>query len=494
MSGRFHVSLYRKLHVIIKYNRIEGKEVLEIERKYLLKDSILSLIKKHTLAKHKIIQFYTTITPVHGIRYRKMDDRYFKTIKNGSGASREEEETETTKNIFKQKMKKRIQDPIKKDRYMFDFEGKTYSIDVFKKNLKGLYILEIEFPDMQEFDQFTLPKILAEHLIKDVSFDEAYKNKNMVLYGKPQTTDTRDTIFTELDTKSIKELDTYFIPELSPLDALEVILYKFSCSILLYKERMILNDNAEDLHQFRVNIRKSRAFLNEFSFLFPKEQQIHFNDNLASFATKTNRKRDLDVIKERLLEYNKPLKMLQKDIQDQRTQEYHKIQKMLKSKTFKHFFSTYQSTLKNRTDLTSEYLTGSIQTTAKKVIQSRYSKIIKKIDALEKEFDEKKLHKIRIAFKKLRYLLEEFQHIFGEEKIEKIIKDGKQLQTLLGDFNDTVNQKTLLHDYFKANKKKISHNHKLEHSLLDQTSKIEKKLMKKAQKKLAQFKKKPFTL
>ena len=52
---------------------------------------------------------------------------------------------------------------------------------------------------------------------------------------------------------------------------------------------------------------------------------------------------------------------------------------------------------------------------------AKKSLVQKKIDALEKEYHDKELHKIRISFKKLRYLMEEFQHIFGEKKIEKMI-------------------------------------------------------------------------
>ena len=117
-------------------------------------------------------------------------------------------------------------------------------------------------------------------------------------------------------------------------------------------------------------------------------------------------------------------------------------------------FIAYQNALKKDTLLTSDNNQDTIEHTAKQVIKELHLKIVKKIDALEKDFDDKKLHKIRISFKKFRYLLEEFQHIFGEEKIEKMIEKGKKLQTLLGDFNDTVNQTKLLHNYFKSNKKK----------------------------------------
>ena len=466
----------------------------EIERKYLLKDSILSLIYKYGLKKHRIVQFYTTITPLKGVRYRQMDDLYFKTVKHGTGASREEKEVEISKKKFQKNFEYRIKEPIRKNRYLFDYEGKEYSIDVFKKGLKGLYMLEIEFPSMKAFEQFKLPKILKAHVIKDVSFDEAFKNKSMVLYGRPQTAYDMDAIFTELDKKDIDELDAYFIPNLSPIDALRVILYKFSLSILAYKESIIQQDDTEDLHQFRINIRKSRAFLKEFAFLFPKKQYTYFNENLDRFATETNHKRDLDVIKERLWQLDDDHDMIQKDIKQQRKQEQQNIEKMLKSKTFEDFFHTYQRTLKKETLLTSDNNTGTIEEIAKQVINDLHLNIIKKIDALEKEFDDKKLHKIRISLKKFRYLLEEFQRIFGETKIEKMIEKGKKLQTLLGDFNDTVNQTKLLHDYFKSNKKSISEGKEIEQKLLKKTSKRQEKLMLQAKKKLHKFKDKTLKL
>ena len=460
----------------------------EIERKYLLKDSILSLIEEHGLQKHRISQFYTTITPRKGVRYRQMDEHYFKTVKHGSGPSREEIEVEISGRKFQKKRKNRIKTPIRKNRYMFYLEGEEYSIDMFKKDLKGFYILEIEFPSMKAFKSFTLPPVLEEHVIKDVSFDESFRNKNIVLYGRPPSSYDLHAILKALKTKSIEELDTYFIPNLTPLDALRVILYKFSLSILAYKERMTMHDDAEDLHQFRINIRKSRAFLKEFGFLIPKKHLAYFNEHLSSFATQTNQKRDLDVIKERLRELDKDHKMIQKDIRQKRKVEYQQIQKMLNSQTFRNFFHSYQDILIHDTLLTSGNDTGSIEKTARQVIGLLHHKIIKKIDALEKDFNVDKLHKIRISLKKLRYLLEEFQHIFGEEKIENMIDKGKELQTLLGDFNDTVNQKKLLHDYMKRNKKKISHRKALEHTLLDKTEKNQEKLMLQAKKKLHKFK------
>ncbi|HEY9189878.1 MAG TPA: CHAD domain-containing protein [Sulfurovum sp.] len=298
----------------------------------------------------------------------------------------------------------------------------------------------------------------------------------------------------------MKEIEKTYLPknsDLSSLDALDVlhlILYKYSNAILSYKTRMLLHDDPEDLHKFRVNIRKSRAFLKEFAFLFPEEQYTYFSENLKEFATQTNQKRDLDVIEERLealeIEHGK----LQEEIDRQRDQEQQHIREMLQSKAFEDFFHTYQNTLKKEKPLTAENNQDTIDTTARKVIQKRHRKIVKKIEALEKEPDSRKLHKIRISLKKLRYMLEEFQHIFGEEKSEKMINKGKKLQTLLGDYNDTVNQATLIHNYLASHAENLTERRALEESLLKETSKDQKKLLHEAMKELHRFKAQPFSL
>ncbi len=89
-------------------------------------------------------------------------------------------------------------------------------------------------------------------------------------------------------------------------------------------------DAEEDLHQFRVNIRKSRAFLKEFAFLLPTKEHNYFNEKLSEFASLTNQKRDLDVIKERLVELEEAHDVIQEDMSKQQESEHQKITQMLK--------------------------------------------------------------------------------------------------------------------------------------------------------------------
>ena len=156
--------------------------------------------------------------------------------------------------------------------------------------------------------------------------------------GKKMKNRNISSIFKGLDTKHIDKLEHYYISNMPSIDALRVILYKYSLSILFYKERIVLHNNDEDLHQFRVNIRKSRALLKEFEFLFPKELYTYFNEYLSMFATQTNKKRDLDVIGERLEQLDEKHGSIQKNIREQQLSEHQHIEAMLKGQTFINFF------------------------------------------------------------------------------------------------------------------------------------------------------------
>jgi CYTH domain-containing protein len=67
-----------------------------------------------------------------------------------------------------------ISKKIRKYRYHFWYEGLTWFADEYLDNNKGLWIAEVEIPS-EDF-QFAVP----EFVIRDVTDDERYYNKNLV--------------------------------------------------------------------------------------------------------------------------------------------------------------------------------------------------------------------------------------------------------------------------------------------------------------------------
>ena len=268
------------------------------------------------------------------------------------------------------------------------------------------------------------------------------------------------------------------------------VLFKYSLCILFYRERLLLDSEPEDLHQFRINIRKSRAFLKEFKSLLPKKHFHYIYDHLSLFASETNKKRDLDVIKEHFMDDNLILEIITK----QQLSEEEKIEKMLRSHSFNLFFITYHDLLKTDKVFDTVQDPENISNTAKEILTKLHIKILDKIDQLEKNYQDAELHKVRIALKKLRYLLEEFQGVLDSNKVEKFIKKGKKLQTLLGDFNDLVSQTALLHEFFDLYLKTLPQSKEIKERYLKETSQQEEQLRTTAMKKLHKFKKKALKL
>lgn len=64
---------------------------------------------------------------------------------------------------------------VEKTRFVFKYEDQTFELDVFKKALSGLAILEIELDSKK--DKVKLPSFLK--IIKEVTEDKKYSNYNL---------------------------------------------------------------------------------------------------------------------------------------------------------------------------------------------------------------------------------------------------------------------------------------------------------------------------
>ena len=81
---------------------------------------------------------------------------------------------------------------------------------------------------------------------------------------------------------------------------------------------------------------------------------------------------------------------------------------------------------------------------ARKRIHKQYRRILKDGNQILDNTEDETLHKLRIACKKLRYLMEFFSSLFPGKKINRLIAQLKTLQDNLGDFNDLCVQEIYL--------------------------------------------------
>lgn len=147
----------------------------EIEKKFLLRklpDGITGGIK--------IRQGYLSGGDPE-VRVRAKGDKFFLTRKDGAGFVRREEEYEITKEVFEILWSLTKTARIEKTRYeIVAADGLMWEIDEFQDRRTGeLFLAEVELPDESIVPE--IPSAIAEVIEKDVTEDEAYKNKNLAI-------------------------------------------------------------------------------------------------------------------------------------------------------------------------------------------------------------------------------------------------------------------------------------------------------------------------
>ncbi len=448
--------------------------MLEIEQKYLLDASVLRCLKKNNIKYKNLTQYYTDISKEKSVRFRKEDKKYYKTIKLGKGAVREENEKEISKAEYEKSMKKALGSIIKKRRYFFDIEDFIYSVDVYEKPFSDLYILEVEFEDIKRYENFHLPVSIKQYVKKEVTEDEAYKNKNLALFGKP------------LLSESEKNVSYVLMKKLSLLKS----------DILKYREKVLESKDDEALHQFRISLRKSASLLSEFSFLCEDGDFEDYKSRLKEIITLTNKKRDLDVMQSSLEKVKESLHNeqliktfdgLHNKLRKELLHESVKIIKYLHSSDFTLLMHSYgefiESGYKEHISFYGRY---GISEVLQYLISNRLAKIKKMIKKFNKDFEIQRLHKLRISFKKLRYISESFSEYFDQTTVKNFTKELKKLQNILGDFHDIYQQKEL----FKNLKKEQAEDNikfLIDNVILPKLDKKEKKALLKVEKRIGSF-------
>ncbi|UCH85415.1 MAG: CYTH domain-containing protein [Candidatus Latescibacterota bacterium] len=159
----------------------DGVERLEIERKFLVSEPPVSRQQPTT-----IHQGYITVgSDGTEVRLRRKGDRFFQTIKRGSGLSRREAEVELTQTQFDTLWPQTEGRRVVKDRYEIPYRGRVIELDVFHGKLEGLIIAEVEFDSEKECESFTPPDWFGD----DVTENPEYKNRSLALEGRPGLTD-----------------------------------------------------------------------------------------------------------------------------------------------------------------------------------------------------------------------------------------------------------------------------------------------------------------
>ncbi len=147
----------------------------EIERKFLVKNRDFIHQSK---SKHSIKQGFLSTHKKRTVRIRILDNKGFITIKGKSdkkGLVRLEWEKEIPLNEAKQLLKLCKKPILSKTRYLIDFKGSLFEIDVFKKKNKGLIIAEIELDNKNQ--SFEKPDWLGKEVTGEIKYYNSVLSK-----------------------------------------------------------------------------------------------------------------------------------------------------------------------------------------------------------------------------------------------------------------------------------------------------------------------------
>jgi adenylate cyclase len=145
----------------------------EIERKYLVGETILDVVKY--LQSKKIRQGYISDLDGKTVRVRTKGDKGYLTIKGKTiGISRDEFEYEIPLGDANQLLTDFCAKVLEKERYELIIGEKKWEVDIFHGKLEGLMIAEIELES--EDETFELPNWIE----REVSSEIQYYNSKLI--------------------------------------------------------------------------------------------------------------------------------------------------------------------------------------------------------------------------------------------------------------------------------------------------------------------------
>ena len=200
--------------------------------------------------------------------------------------------------------------------------------------------------------------------------------------------------------------------------------------------------DTEFLHDFRIANRRSRSLISGMRHVLPAPQQASGKQFFSWLSKQTSTLRDIDVFLLAFRQYKQllPVKMytqllpLQTYLQESREKERIGLLGALDSDRYRGFIRSWRaSLLENATD---ENGTGPVLKAADESVWNAWKRVRKQGRHAARTGTDEALHELRIAGKKLRYLLEAFRTLFPAKDVEQAIRQLRKLQNVLGDIVD----------------------------------------------------------
>jgi len=228
--------------------------------------------------------------------------------------------------------------------------------------------------------------------------------------------------------------------------------------VLLANQEGVARDwDSEFLHDFRVAIRRTRSALSLLDGVLPEKSVAHFSKEFRWLGGRTGKVRDLDVYLLRMPAFRAALdpssgvdlEPLVQLLLEKKRKEHRRLRDCLRSKRYQRLISEWSAFLEDPAPKGPAGPNSKvpIQEVAFVAIRKAFDRVLRRGKKLGPEASPEELHRLRIACKKLRYLLTFFRSLLPAEALNPFLKELKRLQDHLGDFNDLHVQGTALRTF-----------------------------------------------
>ena len=242
-------------------------------------------------------------------------------------------------------------------------------------------------------------------------------------------------------------------PGMSTFDGMQQILGSIQRVIEANSESLEAPEDSEFLHRFRVAIRQTRTLLSQSRNCFLRRDVRRFSSFFAWLGKTSGAARDLDVYLLKLNGYDSDwpdrfgphLPNLRSRLERARATEQARLIRILKSRRYRRGMDAWKSFLEAPAPRVRE-AGENIEIFASAKIWNCYRKIRKAGKKLVPNGPAKPIHRMRIRFKKLRYLIEFLSPLFSKGEISQVLSEIKNMQDDLGNFNDCMVQAAWLEE------------------------------------------------
>lgn len=240
---------------------------------------------------------------------------------------------------------------------------------------------------------------------------------------------------------------------------------KYFRKAIAYEQKVLADQDPEDLHQMRVGMRRLRSAVSGFAPILDLPPQVS-NKKIGKIARILGELRDLDVLQEALQAYQPQLKAKEKPLLERalkktskrRSKAFQKVKKLLQGKTYQKFKQSVQAWLQEPhyqqwaelsinsvlPDLLLPYINQLLLhpawwvgvTVDRDKIKRQTRLTLKSAEAQIAQHGEG-LHDLRKQAKRVRYQMSLFRQHYGPV-YQEYVQEIKQIQEVLGTIQDTL--------------------------------------------------------